>query len=237
MGKGITREGIVAAALTVLDERGIEGVTVRAVAAELNVKAPALYHHVSSKQDLLDEMGTEVQRRVVHAVVSRPPASNWLDDLVAYGRALRAEYLQHRDGARTFSGTLITDPEVLRAGEPLLRCWGTAGVSLTDAADAVDFITSFVVGFVIEEQERLQSANVDPTRYSPHERAQRVGEDAPLVAQAGHARRDSSARFERLLHVAITGLATSLSTASVLSPSGPMEDDLSSEDGQIKFDS
>ncbi|MBM2621955.1 TetR/AcrR family transcriptional regulator C-terminal domain-containing protein [Actinoplanes sp. LDG1-06] len=207
MAKGVTRDGVVAAALAVLDEHGIEAVTVRAVAAQLGVRAPALYYHVRSKQDLLDEMGTEINRRVVRALTGRPASGSWHDDLIAYARALRAEYLAHRDGARTFSGTLITDVDVLRAQEPWLRRWTAAGVPVADAADATDLVTAFVVGYVIEEQERAQS---DPARYAPEERDQRVGGDAPLVARTGHARQTGEARFERQLEVLIAGIAAKL---------------------------
>ena len=63
--KGLNRADIVQAALDLLDEKGIDAVTVRAVATRLGVKAPALYWHVENKQALLDEMGTEIQRRAV----------------------------------------------------------------------------------------------------------------------------------------------------------------------------
>ncbi|MFF5085562.1 TetR/AcrR family transcriptional regulator C-terminal domain-containing protein [Actinoplanes sp. NPDC000266] len=128
---------------------------------------------------------------------------SWLDDLVAYARALRAEYLAHRDGARTFSGTLITDADVLKAQEPWLRRWSAAGVSV---ADATDLVTAFVVGFVIEEQERSR----DPGRYSPEDRDARIGAGAPLVARTGHARQDDGSRFERQLEVLIAGIAARL---------------------------
>ncbi|MEV6350331.1 TetR/AcrR family transcriptional regulator C-terminal domain-containing protein [Actinoplanes sp. NPDC051851] len=210
MAKGVTRDGVVAAALSVLDEHGIEAVTVRAVAARLGVRAPALYHHVRGKQDLLDEMGTEVNRRVVRALTGHPAGAGWLDDLAAYAHALRAEYLAHRDGARTFSGTLITDAEVLKAQEPWLRRWLAAGVSVDAAADATDLVTAFVVGFVIEEQERARSAEADPARYSPEERDRRIGAGAPLVAETGHARRSGAARFERQLDVLIAGIGARL---------------------------
>ncbi|GGP13483.1 TetR family transcriptional regulator [Nonomuraea glycinis] len=49
MPKGITREKVVAAALELLDEKGIEGVTVRALAERLDVRAPALYWHLRNK--------------------------------------------------------------------------------------------------------------------------------------------------------------------------------------------
>ena len=192
---------MVAAALAVLDEQGIEAVTVRAVATRLGVRAPALYHHVSNKQDLLDEMGTEINRRVVRALAGHRHGPDWLDDLVAYARALRAEYLAHRDGARTFSGTLITDAEVLQAQEPWLRRWTAAGVSMVDAADAFDLVTAYVVGFVIEEQERARN----PDRYAAEERDRRVGESAPLVVRSGHVRQDGD-RFERQLQMIIAGI-------------------------------
>jgi TetR/AcrR family transcriptional regulator, tetracycline repressor protein len=208
MARGLQRAGIVAAALEVLDTRGIAAVTVRAVAAQLGVQAPALYHHVRDKQDLLDEMGTEITRRVVARLRERDSTGDWADDLEAYARALRAEYLAHRDGARTFSGTRINDPDLLRALEPWFRRWVGSGVPPEAAFDAFDLVTAFVVGFVIEEQERAQSAG-DPTRYAAGHRESRLGPDVPLVAEAGHARRDPQAAFDRHLHTVLTGIEAS----------------------------
>jgi AcrR family transcriptional regulator len=205
MAKGITRERIVAAALDLLDEKGVEAVTVRAVSARLDVRAPALYWHVRGKQELLDEMGTEIQRRVNAVMAKVTPAARWGDDLAAYARILRAEYLRHRDGARSFSGTRITDAEVVRAQEPWLARWTAAGVRLADVVDGVDLVTAFVVGFVIEEQEKRQPAGAGPERYSLADRDAWLGEDVPLVKAAGRARGDS-ARFERQLGIVLAGL-------------------------------
>ena len=127
--KGLTRADIVQAALDLLDEKGIDAVTVRAVATRLGVKAPALYWHVENKQTLLDEMGTEIQRRVINRLRDQPMQA-WPDSVAAYARVLRREYLAHRDGARTFSGTRLTDPEVLRAQEPWLEQLVASGVDL-----------------------------------------------------------------------------------------------------------
>ncbi|MDM8083754.1 TetR/AcrR family transcriptional regulator C-terminal domain-containing protein [Cellulomonas cellasea] len=207
MTKRLSRERIVAAALDQLDEHGIDGVTVRAVATRLEVKAPALYWHVHDKQELLDEMGTEIQRRVNAAFIAGFAGRDWRESLEGYARILRAEYLAHRDGARTFSGTRLTDPEALRAQEVWLRSWTAAGLQLADAMDAVDLVTSFVVGFVIEEQERSQS---DAARYSLEARDAMVGDEAPLVVAAGHARGDEDARFERQLAIVLTGIDAQL---------------------------
>ncbi|WP_238174778.1 TetR/AcrR family transcriptional regulator [Kribbella kalugense] len=51
---GITVPAIADAALTVIRADGVDGLTMRAVAERLRVRAPSLYHHVHNKSDLLD---------------------------------------------------------------------------------------------------------------------------------------------------------------------------------------
>ncbi|WP_459546082.1 TetR/AcrR family transcriptional regulator C-terminal domain-containing protein [Nocardia sp. X0981] len=210
MAKGITREQIVAAALELLDEQGMDALTVRALASRLEVKAPALYWHVRNKQELLDEMATFVMRRVTDALAVIPRSGDWREAVAAYARVLRSEYLLHRDGARIFSGTRIADPEVVKAKEPWLECLTAAGFSLAEADDTLDLVTAFVVGFVIEEQERGRSAGADPARYSLAGRDAWLGAGAELVKAAGHLRDDGDPRFERQLGIVLDGLAARL---------------------------
>ncbi|WP_446033652.1 TetR/AcrR family transcriptional regulator C-terminal domain-containing protein [Streptomyces olivaceus] len=212
MNKGITREQIVTAALELLDDQGMDAVTVRALASRLDVRPSALYWHVRNKQELLDEMATEVMRRVAGAFAAVPPGDGWRDDLAAYTRVLRSEYLLHRDGARIFSGTRITDPDVVRMKEPLFERWTASGWKPADADDAIDLFTAFAVGFVIEEQERRQAAEDDPSRYSIDRRDAWLGEGASLVKEAGHLRDDGDRRFERLLGMVLDGIAARLET-------------------------
>jgi TetR/AcrR family tetracycline transcriptional repressor len=51
---GITVAAIADAALAVIRGNGVDGLTMRAVAERLHVRAPSLYHHVHNKADLLD---------------------------------------------------------------------------------------------------------------------------------------------------------------------------------------
>ncbi|GED97631.1 TetR/AcrR family transcriptional regulator C-terminal domain-containing protein [Gordonia crocea] len=202
MGAKLTRESIVEAAFGLLDADGIEGLTVRALAARLGVKAPALYWHVDSKQALLDEMGTEIARRIATRAVPNS-GEGFEAALRGYAVAAREEYLAHRDGARTFSGTRINDPAVLRGQEAGLRRWISQGVSLERIVDAYDVVTAFVVGFVIEEQERA-----DGSRYSLAQRDDAVGEDYPLAVAAGHyGFRPAQQRFDEQLDLLIRCLS------------------------------
>ena len=213
MTKGITRERIVATALEMLDEHGMDALTVRALATALDVRAPALYWHVRNKQELLDEMATEVMRRVGVALSTCGFDGDWRDDLCAYARILRSEFLKHRDGARIFSGTRLSDPNVLQTKEVWFARWTGAGMPLVDADDAVDLVTAFVVGFVIEEQERRQSSEDDPARYSLAERDAWLGKESLLVREAGHARDDGDRRFDRQLGIVLDGIAARMDDA------------------------
>ncbi|RLV51041.1 TetR family transcriptional regulator [Nocardioides mangrovicus] len=207
-----TRADVVRAALEQLDDGGIDSVTVRAVAQRLGVKAPALYWHVRNKQELLDEMGTEVQRRIVAASLAAAEAD---DDLLAllgsHARATRTEYLAHRDGARTFSGTRLTDPGVIRDQEPGLRALVERGHRLESVITGFQIVNAFVVGFVIEEQERAQSA---PERYDLGARDQAVGEEHPLALAAGRVGfGDADAQFAEQLEVVLAGVGSVLLSA------------------------
>jgi AcrR family transcriptional regulator len=209
MTKGITRAGIVATALQLLDEQGIQAVTARALADRLGVRAPALYWHIGSKQEILDEMATEIHRRVSLQIEAELDGDGWREGLATYARVLRREYLKHRDGARTFSGARVTDLDVLRAQDALLRRWTASGFSLADVGAAGQMVTSFVVGFVIEEQERAQAGGEG---YSIAARDDVVGAAVPLVARAGKSMLTScDERFERYVEIILTGLEATLS--------------------------
>jgi hypothetical protein len=155
-------------------------------------------------------MGTEIQRRVVTAVAEQRPSGDLAEDLAVYARALRSEYLAHRDGARTFSGTRLTDGGVLRAQEPFLQAMTDGGHELSGVVDAAEMVTAFVVGFVIEEQER---ADLAEGRYTLEDRDTMVGEGAPLAKEAGHLRDGSGARFERQLGMVLAAASAAARVA------------------------
>src|ERR1700728_2694692 len=84
MAAGLTKTAIVRAALDLLDEAGMDGLTVRALASRLGVQAPALYWHVRGKQALLDEMATLIWRRVGDAMAALPGDLPWPELMTTY---------------------------------------------------------------------------------------------------------------------------------------------------------
>lgn len=190
------REGAVAAALDLVEEVGLDGLTVRGLAQRLGVKAPALYWHFASKQDLLDEMGTELWRQVL--ATQGPASSDWRHGMRAFALALRSVLLAHRDGAKLFSGTYLTDVAVLQAQEQPLAALVSSGFPLEAAVDAANVLYSWVVGTTIEEQAVRQTAD----RYDLGVREQRLDPARfPLVTAAGRMTfgTGTDERFERVL--------------------------------------
>jgi len=87
---------LVGAAFAVLEKEGLEGLSMRRVAAQLGVQAPAIYWHVPDKAAL---MGLMARRIYADALDSVGPAVDWRDWLLGYGFALRGRFCAHRDGA------------------------------------------------------------------------------------------------------------------------------------------
>jgi TetR/AcrR family tetracycline transcriptional repressor len=181
---GLTKAAIVQAALDLLDETGMDGLTVRALAARLGVQAPALYWHVRNKQDLLDEMATLIWRRVGDVMAGLPASTPWREVMSVYAMTIRAELLGHRDGAKAFSGSTLTDPEVVRRQEVTLRTLTSQGFTLPDAVRGLLLINNFSIGFCVEEQAVRQATASGDDRY--RRRAELIGPDtAPLAVAAG----------------------------------------------------
>ena len=205
--KGLTRENVVPTALALLDEVGLEGLNMRALATQLEVKAPALYWHFASKQDLVDEMATALWREVQAGAVF-PEAEPWQDRMFRFATSLRRTLLAHRDGARLFSGTYLTDVSILEAQEQPLAALVAGGMSLETAVEISNVLYSFTVGSTIEEQSVAQASEVDD-RYDLANREQRIDpERFPLMTAAGRLSfPEPGARFERIVGRLIASFA------------------------------
>jgi TetR/AcrR family transcriptional regulator, tetracycline repressor protein len=205
MARGLTKMKIVQAGLDVLDDVGLDRLTVRAVAARLGVQAPALYWHVRDRQQLIDEMATQMWRQLVLELAALPEGTPWPEGMRAFATCARRILLSHRDGAKVFTGTYLTDPEVLRVQEVPLARMVAQGFALKDIIRAYSLMYSFVAGFCIEEQAVEQAISAGDSRYSLEQRAERVGDgQTPLVLESGpEIFGDADERFADLVGVLI----------------------------------
>ena len=209
MPGGLTKASIVQAALDLLDETGMDGLTVRALASRLGVQAPALYWHVRSKQALLDEMATQIWRQVGDVMAGLPGDLPWREVMATYAGTVRKELLGHRDGAKAFSGTTLTDPAVVRRQEVTFESLIRQGFALEDAVRGLLLLHDFAIGFCVEEQAVLQVTASGDDSYSLARRAELIGpETAPLAVEAGPVIfGDPDTRFTELVDLLLAAIA------------------------------
>ena len=209
MRGGLTKTAIVQAALDLLDEAGMDGLTVRALASRLGVQAPALYWHVPSKQALLDEMATRIWRRIGDVMAGLPSDLPWREVMATYAATVRKELLGHRDGAKAFSGTTLTDPAVIRRQEATFENLIRQGFTLPDAVRGLLLLHNFTIGFCVEEQAVIQVTASGDDSYSLARRAELIGPDtAPLAVEAGQVIfGDPGTRFTELVDLLLDTVA------------------------------
>ncbi|MDQ0774945.1 TetR/AcrR family tetracycline transcriptional repressor [Streptomyces aurantiacus] len=201
----LDRKRVADTALELLNEVGLDGLSLRAIAKELDVKAPALYWHFKDKQALLDEMATEMYRRMV-AGVPLDPGDTWQERLLRSNRGLRATLLLHRDGAKVFSGSRFTGVEHGEQMEENLRLFTAAGFTLAQAARATVTAYLYTLGYVTEEQGVEPLPGDRREGYDMDERTRRMA-DFPLSAQAGaEIFTDYDRHFEEGLALVIAGV-------------------------------
>ncbi len=202
----LDRGKVVRAALRLLDKVGLEGLTLRRLATELHVQAPALYWHFKNKQELLDEMATRVLADSMREMLPGE-GGDWPAWGVYFGNGVRRMLLRYRDGAKMISGTYLTDSSLYAGMESALHKLVDAGFSLREAVYAYRTIYCYAVGFAIEEQAVVPRPGKRDPRYDPPKRTERIGrEQFPLTLAAGKEMYKFDEQFEQGLRIIIRGL-------------------------------
>ncbi|MFE3997139.1 TetR/AcrR family transcriptional regulator [Streptomyces goshikiensis] len=153
------------AALDLLDEAGLDALTMRRLADAVGVQAGALYRHFATKQDLL----TVMAERMLEGCSAPPPEGDWSERLTVLAHRMRTALLAHRDGARVYAGTHSTGANTLGFAETLVGVLREAGFRDEDAARAVLAVVNFTVGHTLEEQAALRSGDSAAAEAGPAE--------------------------------------------------------------------
>ena len=93
----ITRQAAAAAALRLIDANGLEAMSLQAVAKELGVSAPSLYHHFRDKDELLAEVARSLLDKVGHE--QEHWSTDWETRMVELSCATRRVALRHPNAA------------------------------------------------------------------------------------------------------------------------------------------
>jgi TetR/AcrR family tetracycline transcriptional repressor len=205
---------IVQTALDILDRDGLEGVTLRRLAGELNVKAASIYWHIANKEALLDEMANAILEQHFAAFDLQSDQRDWAEWLDTLAHELRRAMLAHREGARVVAGAHLNIAVVLaRLLGLTVRVLHRGGFSYSKAASITVTITTFTFGYVIEEQARPPHNLIDQRLrevFAPAESFRAVAEAMDAWREEGE---DEEARFDTGVRIIINGARAELGTA------------------------
>lgn len=143
----IDRASVLAEALAIADEEGLDALTMAALGARLGVTPMALYRHVADKADLLDG--------VVELLLTEfppPPAElAWPESLGILAANIRASARRHPSVFPLLLQRPATTVGARRTREAVYMALGQAGVPEDRIAQVERLLSTAVLGFAVSE--------------------------------------------------------------------------------------
>jgi AcrR family transcriptional regulator len=206
----LTRQRVVAEALAVIAEQGVQALTMRSLATRLGVVPGALYRHVRNKQQLhdllLDGVLAEVDLRL-------DPSLGWTEQLKVLAHRLRRVLEDHPGVAGILKTRDPLGPHSLALAEAFLGPLQAAGFADRDAGLAFFLLVDYTIGFAVSSPSTSvneQRVRDPATRAQLHQFFRSLPPERfpALVALGEHVWVDNrDQRFTAGLQVLVDGLA------------------------------
>ncbi len=145
---GLNRAAVIAAALRIVDRDGVDGLTMRALGAELGVDPMAAYHHVPNKEAVLDGVVEAVWTDIDVAVPADRP---WQEQLEVAAHAIRAGLQRHPNAIPLMASRPNLSGPGLAAVDHVLGILLTAGLEPRAALQFVGAAGEFIMGHALVE--------------------------------------------------------------------------------------
>ena len=143
----LNRERVLEAAIELADETGIDSLTIRKLAERLDVGTMTIYHHVPSKEEIVDGMV-----EAVFSEIEKPPTDvDWKTAIRRRCISARRVLKLHPWAAPLMESRMAPGPANLSHHDAVLGCLRNGGLSLQMAAHAYAILDSFIYGYAFEE--------------------------------------------------------------------------------------
>lgn len=213
----LSKERVLSAATALADADGLSAVTMRRLASELGVEAMSLYHHVPSKDALLDGLVDSIVAEIDVAVGRKTPADeDWRAALRARCLSAREVMLRHPWAPGLIGSRSTIPPSVYLYYEAVLATLIGGGFSYHLGHRALHALGSMVLGFVQELFSPAAaggSTDMDAAEADFAQLAEALPHLAAMVAAELHDHGDdplgwcdSQAEFEFTLDLLLDGL-------------------------------
>ncbi len=141
----LSRDRVLQAAIAQADSGGLEAVTMRTLADELDVAPMALYRHLANKDDLIDAMVDEVFGEI--GVPSG--GDDWKTAMRRRAISVRDALARHRWAIGLMESRRNPGPANLRHHDAVIGRLRASGFSVELAAHAYSLLDSYIYGFAL----------------------------------------------------------------------------------------
>ncbi|GAA6135739.1 TetR/AcrR family transcriptional regulator C-terminal domain-containing protein [Oceaniserpentilla sp. 4NH20-0058] len=142
----LSREKILAVAMNMADEQGLQGLSMRKLADELGVKAMSLYNHVKNKDDLIDGLVEKVVAEIPIPDISKP----WKAELANRGMKAHQVLMRHPWASVPLVSRANVGPNMMSYVNATLGCLIEAGFSPALADHAWNAMDNYIYGFTLQ---------------------------------------------------------------------------------------
>jgi AcrR family transcriptional regulator len=192
--------------MALADEIGIEAFTIRKLADALGTKPMTIYHHIASKEAIIDGL---VDR--VYAEIERPPTDlDWRSAMRVRCLSARQALNHHPWASPLMESRLNPGPENLGHHDAVLACLLGTGWSLDLTSKAYAMLDAYVYGFALQEASLPATGGAEMHDLVAAMSAQLEGYPNMVRFATEHVLRpdyDFSAQFEFGLDLILDGLA------------------------------
>ena len=143
----LSRERVLAEAVDIADEGGIDALSMRKLAQRLGVEAMSLYYHVSNKDDILDGMID----LVVGEIDLPEQGSDWKGAMRRRAISAHAAFARHPWSIALMESRSNPGPDALRYYDAVIGSLRGGGFSVPMAAHAFSVIDAYIYGFGLQE--------------------------------------------------------------------------------------
>jgi TetR/AcrR family tetracycline transcriptional repressor len=154
----LDRATIVATALRLLDEVGIDGLSTRRLATELGIKSASLYWHFKDKDELLNEMSGVMFEEALLLPNISGPAFVWDEWLADGARRIRRTALSRRDGAQVMARPRPRLPQPRIPFEDNVKMLMRSGLPDMECRLTMQALRRYAIGAALQEQSNKGAA-------------------------------------------------------------------------------
>lgn len=143
----LTRDGIVDAAVRLIDREGSEAVSMRRIASLFGVAPSSLYNHIGSRLELIEEVRTRICGSIDGEAFSRLP---WEDAVRVWAHSYRDAFAAHPRSIPLLMSWQVRSPAILRVHERFTRGALAAGWPEEEIVRMLTAYESFILGSVLD---------------------------------------------------------------------------------------